>query len=273
MGNCPMHSKMNAEEFDSCSSASTSSDDTSLSECRVCLDAAAAWSLPCGHRYCRECLEADVVQHTRDRDALALRCPEPTCRYELSSEDVRQYCLDAVWRDYDDAREQQIALRERASVACATPDCDGKLTSKTAVSDSDLRFCRRCERYTCTYCLGQHDVTVDCNDLDWENTASCPKCRTLVLEEVGCNLVRCRACQTKFCFLCNKVTDYSHFKDKTSPCHGKLGQPPAREMSIAALWACCWCLCIAACCVPCFACGVAIENMYRIYSAVTGRPL
>ncbi|XP_014483372.1 PREDICTED: E3 ubiquitin-protein ligase RNF14-like [Dinoponera quadriceps] len=59
-----------------------------------------------------------------------------------------------------------------------------------------------------------------------DNAKSCPSCRTFIIKSDGCNKMTCTHCQSYFCWLCGhkiiSTNAYEHFKDKNSPCFGRL---------------------------------------------------
>jgi E3 ubiquitin-protein ligase RNF14 len=58
------------------------------------------------------------------------------------------------------------------------------------------------------------------------NTQPCPNCDTPIEKSVGCNHMRCRRCDTHFCYLCGQWIDpsdpYLHFNNPRSPCDQRL---------------------------------------------------
>ena len=54
----------------------------------------------------------------------------------------------------------------------------------------------------------------------------CPKCRSPILKNDGCNKITCVGCNSHWCWLCSKENiDYDHFNSESSnPCANKLWQ-------------------------------------------------
>lgn len=67
------------------------------------------------------------------------------------------------------------------------------------------------------------DIAIAAEDSDLQR---CPKCRVVVQRSEGCNRMKCTICSTYFCYICGDnlplETGYEHFKEKYSPCYGRL---------------------------------------------------
>lgn len=67
------------------------------------------------------------------------------------------------------------------------------------------------------------DIAIAAEDSDLQR---CPKCKVVVQRSEGCNRMKCMICTTYFCYLCGDnlpmESGYEHFKEKYSPCYGRL---------------------------------------------------
>ncbi|PVH72993.1 hypothetical protein DL98DRAFT_576534 [Cadophora sp. DSE1049] len=196
-------------------------------------------SLPCGHKYCRECFNMQFKQQDRFNIPLICAgiCSDNTeCKYlfeikllreELSAdmfEAVMNMCLDKHIRSHPDE-----------FMYCPTIDCPTIYRpiprSQQAANQGTSVTCTTCLVSICTSCRALHtgltcreyiDATDGQDALNQykaqaaNRTKDCPSCHVPVekLPE-GCNHMLCAGCGTHFCWLClhvspNMADAYAH---------------------------------------------------------------
>jgi len=258
-------------------------DDEAEEECLICMEDYSPkdfFKLDCSHRYCKFCLHRYLLEKMDSCDLLKLTCPFPNCDKPIENDTVKKIFLllsshegDANFRKFLRLKRLVVQRADPTTIWCGSPDCNSMLKRKHKQEDSLVRLCKKCGKYTCESCHNQHEPNESCqfraspNDA-WlmENARRCPTCDTAIMKEVGCNLVKCKTCTTRFCFLCGEPANYDHFSNKNSPCNGQLGQIAPREL-MAGL-ACLLCLGVCALgCTPLFVCGVCVEQSVRVERA------
>ncbi|KAL1837850.1 hypothetical protein VTJ49DRAFT_3323 [Mycothermus thermophilus] len=181
-------------------------------------------TLPCGHRYCRDCLTIVIDQSTTDERKFPPRCcmqpiPGSTIQLVLPRDRQAHFVKTAL----------QFSVPWPARLFCPRPSCGEFIppTSTTTTTPNSKPKTRRtnpfettcptCHTRACTLCKRPaHPSGEDCpSDADsaavlrlgelcgWRR---CPRCRALVELREGCAHVTCR-CRAQFCYICGAVWD------------------------------------------------------------------
>ncbi|KAJ3538049.1 hypothetical protein NM688_g6575 [Phlebia brevispora] len=194
--------------------------------CPVCFcDVADAISMPCGHAYCKLCL-----QHY-------LRSPPSTnfegakCIALLEEGDTGQCCMRAIplatLQDLLTPGEEDALLqasffsyvhsRPEEFYYCPTADCQ---TVYRGGPDGTVLRCPTCFVRICAACHVEFHEGLDCamyrdniagghdayNRWREENSVkACPKCKTDIMKDGGCNHMTCSRCGAHICWVCMRV--------------------------------------------------------------------
>ncbi|KAL2183236.1 hypothetical protein L209DRAFT_695355 [Thermothelomyces heterothallicus CBS 203.75] len=171
-------------------------------------------TIPCGHRYCRDCLAIMVEQSMLDESKMPPRC----CTQPIPS---------AIIKTVLPREKQQLFLKAlvrystpwEARIFCPNTSC-GEFIPPASRPDTKHPFetlCRSCQTRVCTMCgRSAHQPGQDCPG-DKESDAvlrmgersgwrRCYKCRSLVELAQGCTHITCR-CKAQFCYICGAVWD------------------------------------------------------------------
>lgn len=216
--------------------------------CGVCLEerlgAAMHILQPCGHHFCRTCIQNLCEFHVREGSIECLRCPEPSCQQELQPALLKRVLSDELFGRWE-ALSLQKAL-EAMSDMVYCPRCDAICW---ASGDDDSADCPKCFFSFCTLCRNKRHVGSQCmspeqrlailrareqgreneekrrakvKELENEvlamkyvaqNAKRCPRCSVAIERSEGCNKMTCSNCQAVFCFICGKEVDgYNHFQ-------------------------------------------------------------
>uniref|UniRef100_A0A7S4WAG2 RBR-type E3 ubiquitin transferase n=1 Tax=Alexandrium monilatum TaxID=311494 RepID=A0A7S4WAG2_9DINO len=116
----------------------------------------------------------------------------------------------------------------------------GRAHARGCHGDSDSRQgfgvqCPSCEQASCFDCGSAWHAGQSCEEVaeqelaSWaagRNVGRCPRCRSMIEKNLGCNHMTCRACKCQFCWLCSREWSHSHvcIGFSTSHCEGMLGQ-------------------------------------------------
>lgn len=124
--------------------------------------------------------------------------------------------------------------------------CQNNNCKNTVIIDETYLFlkieCQHCCTTWCKNCLkSPYHESKTCFEAELEDTKDdnmkhiielhnkgtlklCPRCRTPIIKESGCNKMHCESCKCVWCWLCSEIDiDYPHFNSsKTNSCAGKL---------------------------------------------------
>ncbi|KAI1433257.1 hypothetical protein GGR50DRAFT_514547 [Xylaria sp. CBS 124048] len=170
--------------------------------------------LPCGHRYCPDCLRIMINQAAAEESKMPPRCctqPIPTTiiKSTLTREDQTKFLKAVI----------QFSTPWATRVFCSNRSC-GEFIPPRAKINPKRPFevvCRECRTRVCITCQRDaHPAGQDCpadRELDtvlrigersgWRR---CYKCRTLVELSHGCTHITCR-CRAQFCYICGAIWD------------------------------------------------------------------
>lgn len=143
---------------------------------------------PCGHEYCRGCLQDLFTSSFSDESLFPPRC----CRRAILPDQVGVFLTGGIRRQYT---EKHIEFGTSNRTYCSRPSCS--IFLRPADVDNDVATCVVCMSQTCTVCKIPAHGASECpndpalqavNDLarqhGWQR---CFSCRRFVELEVGCN--------------------------------------------------------------------------------------
>jgi len=201
-------------------------------QCAICLEdytIADVFVLDgCYHKFCRVCLAGWVSSRIQEAEVSTIKCPERTCQQRINYQEIHLIVKDAeTMRKYEDFTLQQ-ALEKMTDIRwCPKPSC-----GMAMVGGNDTLM-MRCPRETCGFCFcfrckepWHADST--CEQYQawkrdnkggqdmfrrWmnQNAKPCPKCRSPIEKNGGCNHMTCVKCRHQFCWLCLATYDSNHF--------------------------------------------------------------
>ncbi|TBU30635.1 hypothetical protein BD311DRAFT_690392 [Dichomitus squalens] len=221
-------------------------------QCPVCFcDTAEPLTLPCGHCYCRACLQhylssvgqsqggsqvfaaclAETTQPNGSRRACGRGVPLGIIRSLLSPGEEEQL-LEATLLSHVHSRPQEFHY-------CPTADC--QTIYRSSADDTVLR-CPSCLARICASCHVEFHEGLTCvefkDNVSGGNEAfrrwreengikSCPSCKADLEKSGGCNHMTCARCGTHMCWVCLKTFNdidsgggvYAHMRRE----HGGIG--------------------------------------------------
>lgn len=177
---------------------------------------------PCGHCFCRSCWRQYLGitgGEQQGHSSCAMPCMQDGCSVVLA---------EPLWRAAGQQElYRQLSVRWNISVGermrcCPTPHCPwvlclGPLLDRLPVG------CRCGGGTWCSRCGREWHAPVSCADVErWEekcasesetgswlavHTKPCPRCRTRIEKNQGCNHMRCTQCGYHFCWVCMESWD------------------------------------------------------------------
>ncbi|CAF0826915.1 unnamed protein product, partial [Didymodactylos carnosus] len=200
------------------------SSSSNAADCPICLSPVEVpYSLQgCGHVYCRQCLVSYIetkYDTTLNTKALKVTCLVDSCNSLCLLRDLKAL-TDVNFYKLAKASFQAFIREQKDLVDCLDPECRQVYRSST---HSSTYICDTCTKIYCLECKVEYHVGMTCQafkkfinkDKDDEllriNLGSlgfkcCPNCEILIDKYEGCNSVKCKQCDTAFCWLC-KYTD------------------------------------------------------------------
>ncbi|KAH6620583.1 hypothetical protein C7974DRAFT_364271 [Boeremia exigua] len=161
-------------------------------------------SLPCGDRYCIECLKGYFIRATKDEMLFPVRCHKKPIPLNLIAAHLSV---------------DELAAFERASIEFSTVDrtycsnraCGEFIPPEQIQSATHRASCTFCSTSTCGLCNRSYHGGLDCPDdpelrqtrdlageLGWQ---TCFSCGSIVVLRSGCNHMTC-CCKAEFCYEC-----------------------------------------------------------------------
>lgn len=190
--------------------------------CSICFDDDCApsdmMSMPCGHEFCRDCWGGFIQDMIDDGPTCILKtCPQSKCREVVTEVEVKDISPQLL-PQYESYQLRNFVEGNGASRWCPGPGCDriaalpnGGETDIVATCDScKTQFCLKCgeEPHAPLSCRLLNEWKEKCEDesetANWvlSNTKPCPKCRSRIEKNQGCNHITCQQCKHEFCWIC-----------------------------------------------------------------------
>ena len=185
-------------------------------ECEVCCEEDVdLYALQCGHAFCEECWKQYILANFEKGNS-DIRCQTPDCKACILPRDVEKFCGEKIASNYQNfLLDSQIATNAHVK-RCINPHCNNLLTIDSvgmcmvSVCKCGTRMCWRCGEPSHAPCSCENkEKWINVADDDkiaakWlsENTKICPKCKTRIEKNGGCNHMTCSKCHHEFCWIC-----------------------------------------------------------------------
>jgi len=197
-------------------------------ECRVCrMDRSMAemHPAPCGHQFCRWCLET----HYRSSIAngtVTFECIEELCDRPIADEELMLFLDDLSRSKYAKFARNALLVQDPDIRWCVKRGCEHEIRRQN--KRQKRMECGRCGTAVCYDCSGLYHNTAsgehDCETVkradskcsEWANAGgldvqNCPKCAARIEKNAGCNHLTCSYCKYQFCWLCRKEFKKGHY--------------------------------------------------------------
>lgn len=195
--------------------------------CDICFDDELKESdmlgMPCGHEFCLVCWAGYVRSKIADGPTCIMAtCPQSGCKELMTEEEVR-IAAPHLLSKYQSYQLRNFVDLNGTSRWCPGPGCErvAALNSTSGLfndSDSMIAHCDECATRFCIKCGEEPHSPLTCRSLEsWKekcenesetanwilaNTKPCPKCRSRIEKNQGCNHMTCQQCKYEFCWIC-----------------------------------------------------------------------
>lgn len=203
-------------------------------ECEICMDEVTLRELftvdTCFHRFCRGCMQYHIEAQIESRafieaeSGVGVICPGNSCENILGIHEVKSCVEPEMFERYDTLLRDTAITRANDMKFCTTPDCGNVLV---ITPDSPMVVCHTCCGSWCNRCNVPWHGDMKCTEYqrymvlrrkiergeilptdnksqDWmrAHTKTCPKCKSMIEKNGGCNHMTCGICGHEFCWLC-----------------------------------------------------------------------
>lgn len=208
--------------------------------CKICCEEFDSWYLlhelsTCKHVYCIECLRDYYTQRIKDGNVLSVPCPDPSCKTDVTPNDVKDVLDQAMWEKYDNFVLIATLKQDPNICWCPSPGCTNAIFREP--TDDTKIVCDACRYQFCSMCKEQWHDGMSCEDFaqikdkieksvarqassfsTWtskhnKQVKPCPGCKAFIEKVEGCNHMTCVSCKFQFCWMCLSEYTGMHFND------------------------------------------------------------
>lgn len=195
--------------------------------CGICLEDSLTpqdmMAMPCGHEFCKGCWVGYIQSKMDDGPSCILAtCPHVGCKEVITEEEVG-HVAPSLLPKFESYQLRNFVEVNGTSRWCPGPGCErvAALHSSSGIfhdSDNVVACCDSCMTQFCIKCGEEPHSPLNCKSLEnWKikcnnesetanwilaNTKPCPKCRSRIEKNQGCNHMTCQKCKYEFCWIC-----------------------------------------------------------------------
>jgi len=183
----------------------------------------------CYHRYCSECLRNYILTNMGDGKVSVITCPHPECKVLLHLTEVRHLIPADQFERFERFILQQ-ALESMPDVSwCPKAGCTNAMIGDPnrpmmvcSNTSCNFSYCFNCkeEWHADSTCEQYQQWKIENREADaryeeWvrANAKRCPKCKSPIEKNGGCNHMTCKKCSHEFCWLCMEDYKSGHFSN------------------------------------------------------------
>lgn len=148
---------------------------------------------PCGHIYCKGCVQELFEKSFHDESMFPPRC----CRQPIRASKVAIFLTRDLIEQFN---EKSIEFNCTDKTYCANQECLKFILPETI--NNNVAHCQKCNTDTCAFCKNEAHGGVDCphdaslqvvlNMANVEGWQRCGRCKTVVELRTGCYHITCR---------------------------------------------------------------------------------
>lgn len=226
-----------------------------IPDCPICLENKSSDLLieaSCSHKFCKSCLFEYFKTNIMSSN-LHMKCPSQNCPQKFSINEVEtisNLCskdADILLKNYHKFLKYEEINKDPFMRWCTNPDCDTYIKGSP---DNPKIICPKCNTMMCFNCLSKWHEGATCDsalELEYKKYTQnvqvkyCPKCKSKIEKNGGCNHMTCIRCKFEFCWICGcKYEGSSHFAwYNLCGCPGMGFAPAGNEVGYSRFYRCC----------------------------------
>ena len=191
--------------------------------CPICYDEysqeSEVFHLLCGHATCRDCFNNYIKNKILIAQVKNFKCPQEACKFQIPESEIVRFLkpnpdLFQKYKKFKNA--QEIAANPNLKW-CIRPGCENVVQ----ITDPSNPFIKcSCGQEFCFKCNNPWHPSMRCEDfidkiyksyIKSAEVKFCPKCRSLIEKNDGCNHMTCIQCNYQFCWICEKEYTANHY--------------------------------------------------------------
>lgn len=179
----------------------------------------------CGHQFSAICWTNHLKEKVKSQGAICMfaRCPQLRCNVVVPHSKFLKYLKDEVSDDgmnyyqrYMKWHCKQFTEMNKNIRWCPEAACENVIYKSNFATRNEV-ICK-CGKAFCFQCNNEHHLPSSCQIVaDWAakendeedslvwikaNTKQCPKCKTSIEKNQGCQSMMCTKCKYQFCWFC-----------------------------------------------------------------------
>eukprot|EP00347_Sterkiella_histriomuscorum_P020246 403338533 len=186
---------------------------TEIVYCLVCYNSSTVFEMfkiqNCEHKFCRMCINNHLIANVRIRKVIDINCLQYTCQAKFTNQEIESYLSGDMKHKYQQYFNDYMVLMKGNVKYCPNPTCNflneiGLLIGqKITCSGCSQDFCKKCnfswhEDKTCEQVKEQEFGQW----VDDKQANKCPKCKSRVEKNSGCQHMTCPVCKYEWCWVC-----------------------------------------------------------------------
>jgi len=173
-------------------------------------------SLACHHRFCNTCWESFITMKVIEGQT-KISCPAVKCNMHVEESVVKKIVKTEIYEKYVRFVTKSFVEDNPSVRWCPAPGCGNAINVLDVIKGSivcscGFRFCFTChdEAHAPATCEQNKLWMAKCRDDSethhwiYANTQDCPKCKSAIEKNGGCNHMTCKVCSHEYCWVCKR---------------------------------------------------------------------
>ncbi|CAD8111859.1 unnamed protein product [Paramecium sonneborni] len=174
-------------------------------------------ALECEHQFCRNCYQEYLEDKIKIAKINNIPCLQEGCKMIFSEEIIQQFVHEQKFQQYLVFKKKLEIENDPNKKWCPAKGCNLFIEKDPK---TNLINCQ-CGQIVCFNCGQIAHNGIQCEDaiqIDFKNALVkyqikyCPKCKSHIQKNSGCNHMTCIQCQFEFCWVCLQPYHQYHYK-------------------------------------------------------------
>jgi len=173
----------------------------------------------CNHEFCLLCIINYMTQKINCNQTLEIKCPTE-CGQIFNEEEIKKILERSpdLYKKYENFSRMAKLNQDPNVRSCVTPECKGYMRGDKY---NNKLVCGICNNAMCFLCRNEWHEGLECEEamnlefkkyIERVEVKECPKCKTKIEKNEGCNHMTCTRCNYQFCWICCKRYTRRHYK-------------------------------------------------------------